>query len=143
MKFHSLLLLISWLMQPDSGAELRVSISNIRQAQGSIYVAVYNNEADFLSTDSERIQYRKIVSVGSTGSLDISFPNLPPGNYAISCFHDVNGNGKLDTNLLGIPSEPYCFSNNARPKFRAPYWSEAKFYLAANGASQSIRLEKW
>lgn len=130
-------------MQPDSGAELRVSISNIAQAKGSIYVAVYNNETDFLSTNSERIQYRRIVPVSSTGSIEVSFPNLPPGNYAISCFHDVNGNGKLDTNLLGIPSEPYCFSNNTRPKFRAPNWAEAKFYLSGGGATQSIRLEKW
>ncbi len=128
-------------MQFDSGAELRVSISNITQAKGSIYVAVYDNETDFLST--EKIQYRKIVAVSSTGTLNVSFPNLPPGNYAISCFHDVNGNGKLDTNLLGIPSEPYCFSNNTRPKFRAPNWGEAKFHLNNNGATQAIKLEKW
>ncbi len=143
MKLYPFFLLVSWLAQLESGAELRVSISNIRHAQGSIYVAVYNNESDYLSTQSDRIQYRKILSVKHTGSVDISFANLPPGNYAISCFHDVNGNGKLDTNLVGIPSEPYCFSNNTRPKFRAPYWSESKFYLSNSGAAQSIRLEKW
>ena len=136
-----MLTLILWFMQIDTGAELRVSLSNIQQAKGSIYVALYDSEAAFLDTD--KIRDKKIVSVKSTGDLDISFPNLPAGAYAISCFHDVNGNGKLDTNFLGIPTEPYGFSNNARPKFRAPNWAETKFYLNNNGVTQAIRLEKW
>jgi len=135
--------LILWFMTIETGAELRVSLSNIRQVQGSVYVAVYDSEADFLSTETSKIRERSIVAVSQTGTMEISFPNLPPGNYAISCFHDVNGNGKLDTNLVGIPNEPYGFSNNARPKFRAPTWAEAKFYLQNTGATQSIRLEKW
>ena len=38
--------------------------------------------------------------------------NVKPGNYAIAVFHDLNGNGKLDRNLIGLPSEPYGFSND-------------------------------
>ena len=128
-------------MNVDTGPELRVLLSNIRQAKGAVYVALYDSEAHFLSL--EQMRDRKIVTVTQTGELVISFPNLSPGDYAISCFHDVNGNGKLDTNLLGVPTEPYGFSNNTRPKFRAPYWKEAKFYLNKEGATQSIKLEKW
>jgi uncharacterized protein (DUF2141 family) len=40
--------------------------------------------------------------------------NLDPGQYAIILFHDENGNGKLDRNALGVPTEPYGFSNNVR-----------------------------
>lgn len=133
--------LILWFMNISTGAELQVSFSNIQHSSGSIYVALYDNEADFLNTD--KIRDKKIVTVHAKGSLTVSFPNLPPGTYAISCFHDVNGNGKLDTNLLGIPSEPYGFSNNARPKFRAPNWEETKFYLKDSGGTMAIRLEKW
>lgn len=120
---------------------LSVSFTNIREAKGSLYIAVYNSEADFMK--EEEVCYKKILPVTATGNMNLEIPELKPGIYAVSCFHDLNNNGKLDTNILGIPSEPYGFSNNARPKFRAPKWAEAKFEVKAGGSQISIRLEKW
>ena len=120
---------------------LTVSLSNIKQAKGKVYVAVYDKQSVFLSMD--KMIDRKIITVTNSGNVVASFENLPPGQYAISCFHDHNGNGKLDTNFLGVPTEPYGFSNNARPKFRAPSWDETKFYLNTSGYSLNINLEKW
>jgi uncharacterized protein (DUF2141 family) len=42
-------------------------------------------------------------------------------------FHDENGNGKLDRNMVGIPKEGYGASNNPAKKMRAPTFDEAKF----------------
>ena len=130
-------LLVPYLFSPT----LSLSFTNIREARGSLYIGIYNSEADFLK--AEKACFKKIVPVGSTGTLRLEAVNLPPGTYAISCFHDLNGNGELDTNLFGIPSEPYGFSNNARPKFRAPKWEEAKFEVKEGGKGMEIRLEKW
>lgn len=121
--------------------ELQVTFSNLRDAKGNLYVAVYDQESAFLKTD--RLRCKKIVPVQQTGTLKINLGNLPPGRYALSCFHDLNGNGRLDTNWLGIPSEPYGFSNNARPQFRAPKWGEAAFDLNGAGGTISVKLEKW
>jgi uncharacterized protein (DUF2141 family) len=120
---------------------LQLICTNIAEAKGSIYVAVFDRQEDFLNTDKMRAQ--RIVPVSQTGQVNISFTDLPPGTYAISCFHDVNGNGQIDKNWMGIPTEPYGFSNNARPKFRAPNWGETKFELKAAGGAITIRLEKW
>lgn len=133
--------LILWFLTFNQGPELRISLSNIQQASGSIYVAVYDNEADYLNTD--RIRDKKIVALNSAGSIDISFENLPEGTYAITCFHDENNNGKLDTNFMGIPTEPFGFSNNAKPQFGAPTWSQTKFRLKGQGETHAIRLVKW
>jgi uncharacterized protein (DUF2141 family) len=122
-------------------APLRVSLTNIREAKGSVYVAVYDRRESFL--DAKKMCARQILPVGNAGDLSFAFADLPPGYYAISCFHDVNGNGKLDTNLAGIPTEPYGFSNNARPRFRAPTWAESVFELKNSGSQISIKLEKW
>lgn len=121
--------------------ELKVEFTNLRAAKGNLYVAVYDRADVFLNTKNVRIQ--KIVPISQIGSLKISLGNLPPGNYALSCFHDLNGNGQLDTNWMGIPTEPYGFSNNARPKFRAPKWAEAAFELNQFGRTISVRLEEW
>lgn len=134
-------LYLAWplFILPFFASPLKVEISNIQQSGGSVLVAVYNSEQNFLVP--EKAVYKGVFPVSRTGSMEITLPDLPQGNYAISCFHDVNGNNELDTNLVGIPSEPYGFSNNARPKFRAPNWSETKFWY--NGNKPSIRLEKW
>ena len=51
------------------------------------------------------------------------FEDIAPGGYAIATYHDLNGNGRLDTIPPGIPREPYGFSNDvgrlARPSFKA------------------------
>lgn len=121
--------------------ELQVEFSNIRAAKGNLYVAVYDREGAFLKVD--QVRSKKIAPVLQTGTMKINLGNLPPGKYALSCFHDLNGNGKLDTNWMGIPNEPYGFSNNARPQFRAPKWAEAAFDWNGTGRVISVRVEEW
>lgn len=55
------------------------------------------------------------------------FEDIPPGTYALAVVHDENMNGKLDTNLLGIPKEGYGFSNDAKALLGAPTFSAASF----------------
>lgn len=55
------------------------------------------------------------------------FKEVPVGIYGISAFHDEDNDGKLNTNLVGYPTEQYCASNNARNMFSAPSWKDAKF----------------
>jgi uncharacterized protein (DUF2141 family) len=56
-----------------------------------------------------------------------SFSKIQPGTYGLSAFHDQNSNGKLDTNFLGMPTEDYCASNNARGVLGPPSFDDAKF----------------
>jgi uncharacterized protein (DUF2141 family) len=39
------------------------------------------------------------------------FINIPKGIYALAVIYDENMDGKLGTNLLGVPTEGYGFSN--------------------------------
>ena len=59
------------------------------------------------------------------------FVGVETGTYAIVAFHDENGNGRLDTNFLGIPSESWCTSRNAKALFGPPSFSGAKFLTRA------------
>ena len=135
--FLLLSLLLSLAPEPD----IQVEFTNIKTAKGHLYVAVYDHPDAFLEQD--RVRYKSIIPIEQTGPLKLSLGNLKAGNYAISCFHDLNDNGRLDTNWMGIPTEPYGFSNNARPAFRAPKWKEAAFNLTSSGRSISVRLEQW
>jgi len=84
-----------------------------------------------------------VIPVKSISDLTLEVSDLEPGDYAIAVFHDLNQNGYLDTNWAGIPTEPYAFSNNVRPKFRSSRWSESKFYLNSGINQHRLNLKTW
>ena len=59
----------------------------------------------------------------------ISIKNLKSGKYAVRYYHDENGNGLLETNFLGKPTEGYGFSNNVAGKFEPPPFEKWLFEL--------------
>ncbi|HMX39389.1 MAG TPA: DUF2141 domain-containing protein [Saprospiraceae bacterium] len=129
-----------FITPPVIASVLTLSFTGILQPQGNLYVAVYNRESAFLNT--QEVCAQRIVPISAT-SLSVTLDGLSPGTYAISCFQDVNGNGKLDTNWAGIPQEPFGFSNNVRPQFGPPSWAEAKFEHPGAGSFLSIQLIRW
>jgi len=78
----------------------------------------------------------------SDGQAVAVFEEVPAGPFAISAFHDENGDGELDSAALGIPSEPYGFSGDARDLFGPPSFKEAQIELAAGETKQiTIRVK--
>lgn len=67
--------------------------------------------------------------------------NIPYGIYSIKVFHDENANGKLDTNVLGMPIERYGFSNQARGQFGPPPFPKAAFTLNAPHKEITIHVQ--
>lgn len=110
--------------------KLEVTVKNIKEIKGTIRIALYNNEKDFL----ENFLQGKSVKV-TANEAKIVFENLKPGDYAVSVFHDENENEKLDSGFMGIPNEPYGFSNDAMGIFGPPSFEKAKVSLTADKAS--------
>ena len=135
-----ILIVLGTFFQPVN-APLYLEIQGIKESRGAIQVAVFRKEAGFL--DPDKAWFKAVYPVREKGSMRIPVPDWVDGHYAVSCFHDVNGNQELDKNLLGIPIEPYGFSNNARPKFRAPNWGEARVYVNDAEKPLTVRLETW
>jgi len=110
----------------QSPAQLSINITGYDVQEGQIMVALYANEEDF-NEEAKPIRDAKI-RVNGPETL-ILFDDLSTGEYAFKIFHDENGNGELDTDMLGIPSEAYIFSNDASDPFSAPEWQESKLIL--------------
>jgi uncharacterized protein (DUF2141 family) len=66
------------------------------------------------------------------------------GVYAAFAFHDGNGNGKVDANLVGVPTEGFGFSNDIRPQVlpipRSPTWKAVSFVVQPGDNSIRIRV---
>ncbi len=73
-------------------------------------------------------------------SLVVVFESLPPGEYAISVFHDENKNGKMDSNFFGIPKEGVGASNDAKGQLGPPHDKDAKFNFTGNTQSIIINM---
>lgn len=120
---------------------LTVLVENIATAKGRIHVGIYKDAASF---PKKKFAFAgKEVVVSAVGSMEVAITDLAPGRYAVAVFHDTNGNGKLDTNVLGVPTEPYTFSNGAVAKWSSPGFEEAAFDLPAGGRRIAVKLGYW
>lgn len=115
---------------------LTVQIDNIEKPAGYMMVAVYNQADLFLSETMFKGEKHKVKQ---GGSMNVSL-ELPFGEYGISIFHDLNGNGELDSNLFKAPAEPIGFSNNAKATFGPPKYENVKFSFTEDQQTISIIL---
>jgi uncharacterized protein (DUF2141 family) len=106
---------------------LDITVSGIHSDKGALYLSLYNSEKGFPKYPKAafRLVHARIVNGIATLRLD----KLPKGIYAAACYHDENGNGKLDANFFGIPTEGTGSSNNAAGFLGPPKFQNAKFPL--------------
>ncbi|MFV0679350.1 DUF2141 domain-containing protein [Ottowia sp.] len=116
------LFLIPLACSPVWAADVTVELLGIQSAQGNVRAALYGSadtwmkEPQMLSGQSAPAAAPKSVLV---------FKNVTPGRYALSVFHDQNANDKLDTNVVGLPTEAYGTSRDARGRMGPPAWDDA------------------
>lgn len=120
--------LISTLI-PTNNPQLTIKISNIEKIKGEIKVGIFNTDTNFLK-EGYAIKNYSIKVENNTAILTIT--DLPKGEYAITMYHDQNSDNECNRNFIGIPKEPYGFSNNIRPKMSAPKYKDCKFILSEN-----------
>lgn len=112
-------------------ADLRISVGGVRNADGLLLIAVYDDPARFRQPGAAAATIRLKARAGDSS---VTLNGLAPGGYAVVAFHDENANGELDANLLGIPTEGYGFSNDARSSFGPPSYDAARVDVGADGS---------
>ncbi len=116
-------------------ADLDVTVRGVRNDQGHVRVTVCTRP-EFLA---DRCTWSGLVPA-RTGAVTVHFSGIPPGTYAVQVFHDENDNGRLDRNLLGIPTEGIGFSRDAPVHFGPPAWPDAAFQLSPTGGVETLTL---
>jgi len=118
-------------------ADITVEVTGISHAGGTLSAMLVDSAAAWDGEGKPVGGHR--VEVTSTDALQLVFTDLAPGEYALRLMHDENGNGKLDKNVVGMPTEGYGFSNNPRV-MRPARFDEAKFKLDAAGTAVAVEL---
>jgi len=123
--------------QEAAPATLTIHVRSVAP-EGVVRLGLYT-EAQYPDDDSTPVMSADVPAVG--GETIITLKNVPVGVYAIEVFQDLNSNGKMDTNFLGLPREPYGFSRDAHPRLSKPDFSRVKFEVAAGQNDQSLHLQ--
>ncbi len=139
----SLLSILTLLATPDTNrmGDLNLTVTNIQENSGRIWVGIYRSEEDFLDREKARLVEAK---VDSSGSLTIPISALDYGTeYALAIFHDEDDDGELNRNFFGLPAEPWAFSGEPKTRLRLPRFAEVKFCFKEGREAQSVRLRLW
>ncbi len=125
----------------DNKGSILINIANVRSNNGKVNVSLFAASDGFPSNPQKAVAVQSVFIQDK--QVHLRFDNLPFGTYAVACLHDENGNGKMDTNLLGIPKEGYGASNNAVSKLSAPKFEAAKFPFNAAVLSVNFKMHYW
>ncbi len=128
------MLALGKLVLAQETTTITIEVENIANDEGQLILGMYT-EDDFLKTKPYYSQQVKI----NDGKATVVFKDVPVGEYGISCFHDANGNQKMDFEPSGMPAEDYGVSNNAM-LYGPPRWDDAKFQLTEDNNTISIRF---
>jgi len=128
--------ILAALAAPAQADDVTITLQGVKKNSGSIVLCLWAKEDGFPDCESGKAVKRIVVPANATTA---RFENVAPGSYAVSAFHDANGNGKLDSNFLGLPLEAVGMSNN--PKLNGPpRFKPARFALAGQ-ARLTIRFQ--
>jgi len=90
----------------DKDITCTLNITGVAVNEGKIYVSLYSNEKDY----KKDIPCATFSLESASKNITHSF-SIPKGEYVIALFQDTNKNRMLDTNRLGLPTEPVALSN--------------------------------
>jgi uncharacterized protein (DUF2141 family) len=130
-KLYLIQILVLLIISNNAFSQFRldIEISGIRNSSGKIMLQLFD--------ENEKVIKQEINPIKDK-TCSVSIRDLNPGFYAIRYYHDENQNGKMETNLVGKPTEGYGFSNNVTGKFGAPPFEKWLFELKEN---KKIRLD--
>jgi len=142
--YFSFILLLSFSIStyssdgPKQKGKLVINFKGLESSNGNVIIALCNNLENY---DNHKFPFLgKLISIDNNRAR-IEFDELPFGEYAIKAFHDEDANNDLNTNIFGIPTEDYGFSNNARSMFGPPSWEDAKFKFDKEYQSMEIVIK--
>lgn len=118
---------------PDS-ALVVVRAYGLESDRGSVRFALFDGPEGFTDTP---VAAELVAPEGLTAEWTI---RVAYGTYALAVVHDEDGDGRLDTNLLGMPTERYGFSNDARGRFGPPSFQDASLGVGEPAVAVSIEV---
>ncbi len=123
----------------DSSSNLTVNIAGLKSQKGKICFSLFDSNKGFPG-DKKKALEAKCVKIKDT-SVPFNLGSVKAGSYAVAMFHDVNDDGTLNRNVLGIPTEGFGFSGNPRVITGPPKFNESAVIVAGRNTNIDIQFQ--
>jgi uncharacterized protein (DUF2141 family) len=110
-----------------------VEVSNVRPQQGQLMVAAYG--------DADSYNKKPLVQLRlAAGDAVMRFQlcGLSGTHVALALFQDLDSDGKMGKNVLGLPTEPW--GGSGTPGTFGPTWDNGR--VALDGKAITVRLSQ-
>ncbi len=108
-----------------------VEIENVRPQQGQLMVAAYASAETFGKRPLKSIR----VPAGEA-RMSVQLCGLSGTEVALMLFQDLDSDGKMGRNLMGMPTEPW--GSSGKPSMFGPQWDTGK--VALNGSPIAVKM---
>ncbi|MGE0741704.1 MAG: DUF2141 domain-containing protein [Hyphomonadaceae bacterium] len=118
---------------PDAAADpvpVTVRVDNVTPNGGAVRVAMFDQQ-NWLD---EPVAAQRAEPAGVSVTFSIVAPG--PGAFGFVAYQDSNGDGRLNRNVVGMPTEPWAASNAASAYFGPPSFQDAAVNVSA--ATQTV-----
>lgn len=121
-----------------AAATITVDVPGPLETKGKVGCGLFTGAHGF---PMEKSVAQAVWLAAQAGGVTCVFRDVADGTYAVSVMLDQNGNERIDTNPMGMPTEAWGVSNNVRPAMRAPRFGEAAFEVSGGRAVEmKVRL---
>lgn len=111
-----------------------LAVSNVRPGQGFLMVAAYADAATFGKTPVASLK----LAAGDSPQMNFQLCGLGGASVAVTMYQDLDGDGRMGRNLLGMPTEPWGASGT--PGAFGPSWETVR--VALDGQPIAVRLSQ-
>ena len=125
-------------VDPTQTGSITVHITGLRNLNGMVGASLYASKKGF--PDTPERSYATLVKKITATEDTFVFENVPYGTYAISVLHDENGNGKMDKNFFGLPTEGCGISTNPKIGMGGPKYNDSVFTLNSKKLEMTIGM---
>lgn len=115
--------------------EVRVTARN---DDGQVFVSLYDSAEGFPGNADKALRTARAEQMD--GQATVVFEDLPYGEYAVSAYHDEDGDGKMKTVYGTIPLEGVGVSRDAKGVMGPPKFADAKFELNDDRVTIDVRI---
>ena len=113
-------------IEPSLATQILIEVYGLENLDGDLFIAINNSSEQFISNTE---CYRDTIIDITSNSMIVSIEDVISGTYAVSIFHDENGDGELNLGFLNIPDEGFGFSNNPAIGFSQPNFNDCEFVV--------------
>lgn len=126
-----LILLLCFLRWGDAfpqRGKVVIRVNGVQATKGGAISVGFFTKEDFPRVSRQAFGTRCDVTAES---MEVVFEQVPAGEYGVAVFQDIDKNQVLRTNLIGVPTEPVGFSNDARIRFGPPSFDDARITVVS------------